>query len=610
MRSFAPAVLTFCLFIAAFSGHVSAAPSGKGYILQINAKDSTGVLKTFEGAAVADKEKLVVVRDTGPAVDDKTGKARPGREEVTGVVEVLAKQDGGLASIKILQGARNIAPGDKVRRTAAPPSGLSGSAIGYRNNRLAWSESPEPEVKEYRVYRADSADGPFKVIGNKKRGETEYIDEHSVFNPLEDSRSYYYRVTAVNIIDVESDPSRIIKVTTMGPPAPPEGFAGESGLIRSVRLSWKPSEDKDVSGYRIYRSRAPRGPFTLVKEIKRRGKAEYHDYGDGTQNSPKLDDAVKYFYAISALSPYGDEGRKSAPVPVTTAPPPDPPEGLTADSWRPRKVPLSWMAHEDENVRGYLIYRAKEKKGPYAQIADISGRDKTSYVDGETVGIFGSSGGLDDFTVYHYKIQAYNWAGSRSELSEPVSVTTKPRPMAPENVETTSNRPKQVPITWRKSPEAGLVKYRIFRSESEIGEFKMIGEVPADKNYYLDEGLESDKTYYYKIQAVDQFGMEGEFSEAVSATTKKRPSPVRGLRWEMEGSNVVLKWSPNKEVDITQYLIYTKGFFGWKQTGSTRETFYILSGFGPGGRDDFAVSAVDADGLEGDKSGVLTIDLR
>lgn len=583
----------------------------QGSLIYMGWKGEKGVIDMGADDGVQKGDRLMVARETAPQLDEKSGKVMPSAEAVVGMVEVTSVVDASTSEVKVVKGGGEVRKGDYVRRRVSPPTDLAGEATGFRRIRLKWAVQPEPETEGYIIYRGESPSGPFKEISkNRKRESVTYVDEHSMANPMEDSKSYYYRITAVNSLNVESEPSQVVGVFTMGPPPPPEGLAAENWRIRSVPLSWNEHENKEVSGYKLYRSKSPDGPFEMIKEIKRRNETKYHDFGGGTSSSPMLDDATTYYYAISALSSYNDEGEKSEPITVTTADPPTPPTGFEAQSWRPRKVPLSWDVHIDDSVRGYLIYRSNEERGPYAQIAEIKERNKNSYVDGERSGLFSTGETLKNFTLYYYKIQAYNWAGSRSKMSEPVSATTKPAPLAPEDVKTTSNRPLSVPVTWRLSPEADLEEYRIYRSDSEIGEFKKIGDIPADKNYFLDKGLESDKTYYYKIQAVDKFGMEGEFSKVVSAKTKKKPDPVHGLHWANEGDGVTLKWDKNPEIDITEYIIYKKGFFGWKKIGSTKETFYIVEDMGRGDRDDFTVSAKDADGLEGEKSGVLTVDLR
>ncbi|MBI5815194.1 MAG: hypothetical protein HZB29_06245 [Nitrospinae bacterium] len=582
----------------------------EGIVLDADAKTSKGIVNVGSKNGVKAGDRFIVARRGEDIVDPATKKVIRIKQILVGEVEIAAASDT-YSDVKITKGAAEMAKNDAIRSRTSVATGLKAVNKGFRKIEVTWSVQPEPETKGYVVYRSDSPTTDYKPIGKtSKQEDVRFVDEHSSGRPMADSKTYYYRVSALNTLDKESEPSTAISIASMGPPAPAKNLAGDSKKIRAVPLKWEAHENQEVAGYRIYRSDSQSGKMELIKDIKGRGEKSFTDYGGGSSTEPKLEDSRTYYYSISAYSPYNDEGLKSGAVSVKTADPPAIPKKFDAKGWQPRKVPLGWKAHEDDNVKGYYIYRSGEDKGPYAQIAEIRGRDKTSYVDGGDTGGFGSAEKLKDFTLYFYKIEAYNWAGSRSGMSEAVSATTKPAPMAPESFKAASNRPKQVPLDWRKNPETDIKEYHVFRADSENGAFRKIFDIPAAKNYHLDDKLENSKTYYYKIQAVDTFGLEGEFSPVVAGTTKSPPAPVAGFKWAREGSKVVLKWDRNKEVGATDYIVYRRSFFGWQKAGSTRELFYIVPDMKAGVKEDFAVSCVDVDKLEGEKSGAMTVDLR
>jgi fibronectin type 3 domain-containing protein len=584
----------------------------EGIIIDADSKTARGVINIGSKAGVKKDQKFTVIRKGEPIVDPVTQKVIRIKQTVTGEVEVLATNES-FSDVKITKGANEVAKGDGVRRNVSVPTGLKGDSAGFRKIKLGWNLQPEPETKGYVVYRSDSQTGEFKKIEKLSKPENvAFLDEHSSARPMEDSKAYYYKITALNTLDKESDMTSAVTVTTAGPPAPPKGFGGEAGKVRSIPLKWE-AHELDVAGYRIYRGDSATGKFEMIKDVKGKGEKAYHDFGlKGSATEPKLDDAKTYYYSISAYSPYGDEGPKSQPVPLTTSNPPAILKEFTAKGWQARKVPLAWKASDDENVRGYYLYRSSEDKGPYAQIAEIKGKEKNSFMDTGDSSAFGggSQSKLKDFTLYFYKIEAYNWAGSRSGMSEPASATTKPAPLAPESLKAVSNRPKQAPLDWRKNPEPTIKEYHIFRADDEKGQFRKIAAVPADKNYYLDDKLENQKKYFYKLQAVDVDGLESEFSAVVSGTTKSLPAQVTGLKWVKEGDKAVLKWDPNKEPDVAEYVIYKKGFLGWQKAGSTKDTSLPLSDMKQGSKEDYALSCVDNDKLEGEKTGALTVDMR
>ncbi|MBI4665378.1 MAG: fibronectin type III domain-containing protein [Nitrospinae bacterium] len=585
----------------------------EGLLLDADNKAGKGIISIGAKNGVKKGDRFIIIRKGEPIMDPGTKKVIRIKQTMMGELEVIAANES-FSDVKITKGSSDVAKNDVIRSKTSAPAGVKAKAVNFRKIEVSWNYQPEPETKGYQVYRADSPSGEFKLAGKVSSQETlRYLDEHSSSMPMEDSKYYHYKVTAINSLDRESDKSAVVSVASMGPPSPPRGFIGESGKVRSAPLKWEP-HDLDVAGYKIYKGDSPTGKFELIKDIKGKGEKSFIDYNPGgSASEPKLDDSRTYYYAISAYSPFNDEGPKSQPSLVRTANPPSITKDFGAKGWQPRKVPLTWKAHSDENVRGYYIYRSSEEKGPYAQITEIKGREKTSFVDMGDSSIFsggGAMGKLKDFTLYFYKIEAYNWAGSRSGMSEAVSATTKPAPMAPENLKATGNRPKQVPLDWRKNPEPDIKEYRVYRADDEKGAFRKIIDIPADRNYHLDSGLENSKTYLYRIQAVDVFGLEGETSGIVSGTTKSPPAPPAGLKSSREGEKVVLRWEKNREVDVVEYIVHKRGFFGWQKVGSAKDSFFVVPDMKAGSKEDFAISCVDADKLESEKSGVLTVDLR
>ena len=90
-----------------------------------------------------------------------------------------------------------------------PPSGLEAwdrpdDAGGMVE--LSWEPSPSADIRYYRVYRAEAAEGPFVLSGeHSTESFVNYLGW--VDTGLEDGRAYYYRVTAVDARGAESDPS-------------------------------------------------------------------------------------------------------------------------------------------------------------------------------------------------------------------------------------------------------------------------------------------------------------------------------------------------------------------------------------------------------------------
>ncbi len=581
----------------------------EGIIIEADPKKGKGIISIGARQGLKRGDKLAVVRMKDRIVDPNTGELIRVKQELVGALEVISSGKT-VSDVKFIKNARSIRKGDSVRRHTSAPASVEAKPIGFRKIEIGWKLQSEPETKSFNVYRSQSSEGPFEIAGKVKSGEAVmFVDKHSSRFPMGDSETYYYKVSTINSINQESPKSKVVSVQSMGAPEPPEGLTAESGAIRSVPLKWRLHANGELAGYRIYRSKTRDGPYEMIADIKSRKDIEYSDRNGGSTSNPKLEDSTTYYYSISAYSPFGDEGVKSDPVAGATSDPPAVPTGFEGKGWQALKVPLTWEIHPDENVRGYIIYRASEEEGPYVQINEIKRRKRNSYVDGGESGMFSKKGKLENYHLYYYKIKAYNWVKAKSDMSEAISVMTRPVPAPPENLKAAGARPREIPIVWRKSPDIKIKAYQVFRSLMENGVFKKIGEVTSDKAYYLDEKLKDDTTYFYKIRAIDKDKLEGEFSEVVSATTKKLPDVVRGLKWSFEGERAVLQWDKNSEIDIEKYIIYKKGLFGWKKAGSGKENSFALMDLKKGSSADYAVSALDADKLEGKRSDPLTVNL-
>jgi len=100
---------------------------------------------------------------------------------------------------------------------------------------------------------------------------------------------------------------------------------------------------------------------------------------------------------------------------------------------------------------------------------------------------------------------------------------------------------QRVLLSW-DPPDGSAGGYEIFRSTKENGPFAKIGQ--ATKPEYLDEGLERNTTYYYKIRLYDQGGLRTGFSEPIAAQSALTPNPPVILSAESHIKSIALTWSP------------------------------------------------------------------
>lgn len=349
-------------------------------------------------------------------------------------------------------------------------------------------------------------------------------------------------------------PAAVTAAAPAEPPEKPADFLLSDMGLREVTIGWeKPSAR--AREYLIERGVSAKGPFQEAGLVMAT-RGSFTDKGTG---KAALADATVYYYRLTAI---GTDGKKSEPSAVResmTAPPPDPPAGLKAETGAPRAVRLTWSPSSDEaKVRQYVIQRATtEASGKFVE----AGRSKEPrYEEGGT-----ADSPLKDSTGYRYRVYAINAVGATGEPCDPVEVTTRPPPAAVAEVRAVSGEVRCVPLTWAIHPEPEVTRYDIYRAEGKE-ECRKIGSVKGRTSVsFLDGGRNpgtlADKTdYRYQVRAVNTAESEGTFSEAVAATTRPVPPAVAGVRAEGGlARRVRVTWEPSPDEKVTGYAIGSDG---------------------------------------------------
>jgi fibronectin type 3 domain-containing protein len=151
----------------------------------------------------------------------------------------------------------------------------------------------------FRVYRRDpiaSSEAPMNaapLAGNA------FEDRTAASGPR-----WCYVVRLAVAADVESAPSNeaCVDVRDVSPPAPPLGVA--SLVADAVEISWSPSPEADLAGYRVYR--APEGGAPAKVADVPAGQTSWRD------PSPRR--GAPHLYTVTAFDQAGNESAPSRPA--------------------------------------------------------------------------------------------------------------------------------------------------------------------------------------------------------------------------------------------------------------------------------------------------------
>ncbi len=367
------------------------------------------------------------------------------------------------------------------------------------------SDDPLP-LKGFKVYRAESADGPYtdthkvtlEEIGITSPDNVSAEVKIAVKCPV-DGKEYFFKLTAYNENNLESNFSEPVRASSI---PGVQKISAQGGLIREVRLSWVAVDSPFVKGYWIYRSVGDEVDFVRLRKVE-------VSYSTGTINYSDVEglaDETRYNYRVTAFEYPQTETDPSPVVSAVTKGKPPVPRDVKAISGLARRVQVVWTPNTEDDVEGYKLYRSKTKDGRFEFVKKVPGRNSQGVVD--EGGLFGK---LEDQAEYHYILRTYNKVDVESDDSAVVSAMTKAKPQKPTGLKW-ETQGKKVILTWSKNPEPEIVTYRVYEIMSSG--IKEIGRV-KDTRFSVDApGSGTSKRYV--VTAVDKDDIESEHSDEVT----------------------------------------------------------------------------------------------
>lgn len=186
--------------------------------------------------------------------------------------------------------------------------------------------------------------------------------------------------------------SPLFFIPEMPPYLSPTGVGATTGQFSDrVRITW--SSVEAATGYRVFRSTNPDGPFELIFQGVRLS------FDDRDVNLSQV-----YWYRVEPFSQAGT-GPHSAEVSGYAGPPP-PPTGVTAsDAAASNRITVTWRPVS--GATHYRVYRSWTRDGTYVVLDEATSVSGTSLTD-TTVGA-----GI----YYWYRVSACNAQGC-SRVSE------------------------------------------------------------------------------------------------------------------------------------------------------------------------------------------------
>jgi hypothetical protein len=274
-------------------------------------------------------------------------------------------------------------------------------SIGELANKtkLLWRPHTDPRVSGYIIERNDLYNQEWERVGElEHRLDVEFIDDDLEINKL-----YKYRIRAKTFEGLLSEPSQIIDVKTKPLPKPVLDITASSDLPKEIKISWRESDEKEVTIYKIYRSSGSNGYFSMIDEVKT------NFYFD------KLgEDGKQMFYKVSAVDKDGLESvLNQLPIMGNTLFKPKSPIITKIESSK-TEISIKWEPTDPRSLR----YKVIRKSGSILSKKEVMEYDvdKTSYVDSQNLAID---------VVYSYQVIAIDKDGVESLPTEESQISLK-----------------------------------------------------------------------------------------------------------------------------------------------------------------------------------------
>jgi fibronectin type 3 domain-containing protein len=422
--------------------------------------------------------------------------------------------------------------------------------------KITWKpNSQETMVFGYNIYRSVHPQGLLSKLnkgpvlmavskGTEPRGV--YIDKN-----VEMGQTYFYYVASADIAGNESQNKNFVEVSIKDliPPSIPQGVKAISSAS-GIALSWDMVPDKDLQGYHIYRSEEWDGKYEKINKVSipPSPALSYEDYSAQPNK--------EYFYIVTAVDKYHNESLPSARTRglFENLQPPLPPQNVAATAVE-KGLLIRWVANQEVDVKGYLVFRGDAADADYAQISPLLPKQTTQFKDEDSY--------LHPKGAYWYKVRALKATGVESPFSLP-AIASPPDKIAPKQPSGISGYAdyNEIKLLWDASLDNTVAGYMIYRKEGETGDWVCLTSNPilaSSPRIYADKTAKRGIHYFYYVVAVDDAGNKSDpTSQVTLSLSRPVPPPPYNLRASMNDKGILVQWGRMYTDNLAGYRIYRR----------------------------------------------------
>ena len=365
---------------------------------------------------------------------------------------------------------------------------------------LTWDFEKEEEgsITGFKIIRSDNHKTGYEELAtNLKPGTRTFVDR----SPISIA---YYKVVAYRDSEAEKASfPHVVQVVDETPPVKPQGLTGVADTNGLITLSWNPNPDKDILGYRVFRSASNNDEFSMMTyEVVT--DTIYVD----TVSKKDLNEAV--FYKIVAFDQVYNQGEFSEVCEVVK---PDitPPSLPVITDTRASETGIfvEWVNSTSLDVEQHVLYR-KANDSAWKEIKTIpysSQKSKSSFEDT----------GCETGIKYQYMVTARDEAMNESEPSYSIVLKALPTTKGDglQKIQQRVDYEKgKVWLSWQL-PEEQIEYIKIYR-KTTTQPYRVFETLEGTATMFNDYGLKIGETYFYRVKLYYTNGKVSGFSDEIA----------------------------------------------------------------------------------------------
>ena len=453
-----------------------------------------------------------------------------------------------------------------------------------------WVERSKDSLKFERIHQIPFVGGQSKAYPSPYFSYTDQI-------PLYES--FYYRIRGVTPFGKISPPSvavRLMARDRTACAAADDLLINTDAILKKVSISWSQENCGDLLGWQVYKGAAPELPFEPVGSLIPAGsKPVFQETIEDTRS--------RLYYKIQTLDTAGNGAFTLARLAAfRDTLPPNTPIGLKGVIDSSGVVHLQWKPNEEEDLRGYHIFKANAADHIFTMVNAKPFPDAT----------FKDTITLQTLTEkIYYRVSAVDFQGHISKYSEPLELI-KPDTIAPfpPSIVRYGQTEKHIYFDWTPSRTKDVVLHTLYRKVNSE-EWKKVETFEPVSGRFIDRNVGHDSIYAYKIIATDDAGLNSVDHASIRTKfkTKKLPDPPLFISCTVINKNhIKLTWKPvaESESEIFIYKSINDGPFTVLERVAASKLSYLDRRSGRNFGIKYALKIKDQSGKRSPFSNILT----